>query len=123
MLKDYFDSSLSPYSQDRIQKVLNTVYSWCIFSSYGQARAYRAANFAKDENGRYDYSILLYNGFYYVISRKCRQLILNHIAEVRRDDNKEKQIAEQMEYCLNNLHPYSINRPADRLIDTDTMSY
>ena len=119
MLKDYFDSTLSPYSQNRIQKVLDTVYSWCIFSSYGQARSYRAANCAKNEYGRYDYFILLYDGFYYVVSREQRRLILNHIAVVRRDEDKEKQIQEQMDYCLNNLHPYSINKPADRLIDVD----
>lgn len=89
MLKDYFDSTLSPYSQDRIMKVLQTVNSWCIFRSYGQARAYRAANCAKNENGRYDYAILLYDGFYYVVSLKCRHLILNHIAEVQRDDKAD----------------------------------
>lgn len=87
MLKDYFDSTLSAYSQNRITQVLQTVHSWCIFPSYGQARSYRAANCPKDENGRYDYAILLYDGFYYVVSSKCRRLILNHIAQVRRDED------------------------------------
>lgn len=93
MLKDYFFPHLSPYSQNRIMKVLQTVNSWCIFPSYGQARAYRAANCAKDENGRYDYSILLYDGFYYVVSKKFRRLILNHIVQVCRDEDYDLRCA------------------------------
>lgn len=110
MLKDYFDSTLSPYSQDRIMKVLQAVDSWCVFPSYGQARAYRAANCAKDENGRYDYSILLYDGFYYVLSHKCRRLILNHIVQVRRDEDYDLHCAAfddiaTRELARDGIHP------------------
>lgn len=68
MLKDYFDSTLTLEHQAKINDFLNGIPRWCVFSSYGQARSYRAANFYKDENGHYDFRIFLYDGFYYVIS-------------------------------------------------------
>ena len=66
MLKDYYDSSLSWQHQDAIYGFLNKIPRWCVFSTYGQARSYRSVHCCKDDNGRYDMRIFLYDGFYYV---------------------------------------------------------
>lgn len=85
MLKDYFDSSISVQNQQFINQVLDGVPRYQVFSSYGQARSYRSAHTCKRE-GRYDYAIFLYDGFYYVISNDYRRIVLNTIAYARRCD-------------------------------------
>lgn len=70
MLKDYFDSNLSPKYQSRIASALADFPTWSVFVSYGQARSYRASQDYKDENGRYQLSIVLYNGFYYLMTKE-----------------------------------------------------
>lgn len=85
MLKDYFDSSISAKNQQFINQALDVVPRYQVFTSYGQARSYRSANTCKRE-GRYDYSIFLYDGFYYVISNEYRRIVLNTIAYARRCD-------------------------------------
>lgn len=69
MLKDYYNPNLSPNSQSRIAEELASIPSWSVFSTYGQARSYRASHDYKDENGRYHLSIVLYDGFYYMMTK------------------------------------------------------
>lgn len=95
MLKDYFNSNLSSNSQTRIARCLEKVPSYCVFSSYGQARAYRAANCAVRENGRYDYTIFLYDGFYYVVSKEQFHDFKNFLHHVKLNDNIDKEVS----YC------------------------
>lgn len=85
MLKDYFDSSISAKNRQFINRVLDRVPCHQVFASYGQARSYRSAHACKRE-GRYDYSIFLYHGFYYVLSNEYRRIVLNTIAYARRFD-------------------------------------
>lgn len=70
MLKDYFNPNLAPKYQSRIAELLASFPSWSVFGTYGQARAYRASQDYKDENGRYHLSIVLYDGFYYLMSKE-----------------------------------------------------
>ena len=70
MLKDYFNPNLSSKHKSRIYEALASLPSWNIFISYSQARAYRASHDHKDENGRYHFSIVLYDGFYYLMTKE-----------------------------------------------------
>ena len=70
MLKDYFNPNLSPKYQSRIAEALAAFPSWTVFGSYGQARAHRASHYPKCENGRYPVSIVLYDGFYYLMTQE-----------------------------------------------------
>ena len=70
MLKDYYNPDLSPKYQSRIYEALASLPSWDIFSSYAQARSYRASQDYKEENGRYRLSIVLYDGFYYLMTKE-----------------------------------------------------
>lgn len=70
MLKDYFNSNLSPMYQSRIADALAAFPSWSVFGTYAQARSYRASQDYKDENGRYHLSIVLYDGFYYLMTKE-----------------------------------------------------
>ncbi len=70
MLKDYYNPDLLPIYHVRIAEALAAFPSWTIFSSYAQARAYRASQDYKDENGRYHFSIVLYDGFYYLMTKE-----------------------------------------------------
>ena len=70
MLKDYCNPDLAPKYKSRIAESLAAFPSWTVFSSYGQARAYRASHFPKGENGRYGLSIVLYDGFYYLMTEE-----------------------------------------------------
>lgn len=70
MLKDYFNSNLAPKYQSRIAEALAAFPLWAVFGSYSQARAYRASHYPKDENGRYCLSIVLYDGFYYLMNQE-----------------------------------------------------
>ena len=72
MLKDYFNPNLAPKYQSRIAEALAAFPSWTVFGSYSQARAYRASHSPKDENGRYCLSIVLYDGFYYLMTKEQR---------------------------------------------------
>ena len=69
MLKDYFDSSLSVEDQQNVYEVLEKIPRHLVFTSYAQARSYRAANCVKGDNGRYDDVIFLYDSFYYIASK------------------------------------------------------
>ena len=89
MLKDYYNPNLLPVYQARISEVLAAFPSWTVFGTYGQARAYRASQDYKDENGRYHFSIVLYDGFYYLMTKEqlhrfklfLRSCSLNNSAE------------------------------------------
>lgn len=70
MLKDYYNSNLAPKYQSLIAEALAAFPSWTVFGTYGQARSYRASQDYKDENGRYHLSIVLYDGFYYLMTRE-----------------------------------------------------
>ena len=70
MLKDYFNSNLSPEYQARIADFLFQFPSWTVFPSYGQARSYRATQDYKHEDGRYSFSIVKYDGFYYLMDKE-----------------------------------------------------
>lgn len=94
MLKDYFNPSFSQENNARIRKSLDQFPSWTVFPSYCQARSYRAANDFKGENGRYTFSIVLYDGFYYLMDKDhlhCFKLLLHSVA---RDDSMDKGIAK-----------------------------
>ncbi|MEE1194812.1 MAG: hypothetical protein U0K79_08455 [Phascolarctobacterium sp.] len=70
MLKDYYNPNLSPKYQSRIAESLSSFPSWTVFGSYAQARSYRASHDYKEENGRYRLSIVLYDGFYYLMTKE-----------------------------------------------------
>ena len=70
MLKDYYNPDLAPKYKSRISEALAAFPSWTVFGSYGQARAFRASHFPKGENGRYGLSIVLYDGFYYLMTKE-----------------------------------------------------
>lgn len=70
MLKDYFNPNLSPKYQSRIAEALAAFPTWSVFGTYAQARAYRSSQDYKDENGRYHLSIVLYDGFYYLMTKE-----------------------------------------------------
>lgn len=70
MLKDYYNPNLSPKYQTRIAEALAAFPSWSVFGSYAQARSSRASQDCKDENGRYRLSIVLYDGFYYLMTKE-----------------------------------------------------
>lgn len=70
MLKDYYNPSLLPIYHVRIAEALAAFPSWSVFGTYGQARAYRSSQDHKDENGRYHLSIVLYDGFYYLMTKE-----------------------------------------------------
>ena len=109
MLKDYFNSDLSAKNQQRIANALEKCPRHLVFTSYGQARGYRSANCAKNDNGRYDDVIFLYDGFYYVVDKMSFHRFKLFIATVADDDRFDKEI----EYCLNNVHPYTPSNRAD----------
>lgn len=99
MLKDYFDSTLSFSSQQRINKVLDFIPSQCVFTSYGQARAFRSMNYPKLENGRYDYSIFLFDGFYYTVPVEQFHDFKNFLHQVKLEDRMDKSVE-----AFNRLH-------------------
>ena len=70
MLKDYYNPNLSPKYQSSIAGALAAFPTWSVFGTYAQARAYRASQDCKDENGRYHLSIVLYDGFYYLMTKE-----------------------------------------------------
>lgn len=92
MLKDYFNPDFSIENNHRIYKCLEKVPSHCVFSSYGQARSFRSMNCPKLENGRYDYSIFLYDGFYYVVPVEQFHDFKNFLHQVKLDDRMDKGI-------------------------------
>jgi hypothetical protein len=94
MLKDYFNPSFSPKNNARIRKSLDQFPSWTVFPSYGQARSYRAANDYKGENGRYSFSIVLYDGFYYLMNKDQLHRFKLFLHAVARDDSMDKGIAK-----------------------------
>ena len=102
MLKDYFNPNLAPNYQTRIAEALASFPSWSVFGTYAQARAYRSSQDYKDENGRYHFSIVLYDGFYYLMTKEqlhCFKLFLRscsfnnsmdyHISELNKLFNSE----------------------------------
>lgn len=70
MLKDYYNPNLSPKYQSRIAEALAAFPLWAVFGSYSQARTYRASHYPKEDNGRYCLSIVLYDGFYYLMTKE-----------------------------------------------------
>ena len=92
MLKEYFNPNLSGENQTRISDFLFRFSSWTVFPSYGQARAYRATQDYKHEDGRYSFSIVKYDGFYYLMDRDQRHrfMLLLHASE-REDAKKNKE--------------------------------
>ena len=70
MLKDYYNPDLLPIYQARIAEALAAFPSWTVFCTYAQARSYRASQDYKDDNGRYYFSIVLYDGFYYLMTKE-----------------------------------------------------
>lgn len=103
MLKDYYNPNLPFKYELRIAEALAAFPSWTIYSSYSQARSYRATHDYKDENGRYHLSIVLYDGFYYLMTKEqlhrfkllLRSCSLNnsmdfHITELNKLFNSEK---------------------------------
>ena len=104
MLKDYFNPNLAPKYQSRIADALAAFPSWTIFSSYAQARSYRATHsFKKGDNGRYFFSIVLYDGFFYLMTSEqfhrfklflhsCSldNSIDNHLVKLNQLSNSEK---------------------------------
>lgn len=103
MLKDYFNPNLAPKYQSRIADALAAFPSWSVFGTYAQARAYRAKHSFKGESGRYILSIVLYDGFYYLMTmeqlhrfklflRSCSidNSMDYHLAELNRLLNSEK---------------------------------
>lgn len=94
MLKDYFNSNLSPENQARIADFLRRfVLDWTVFPSYGQARSYRATQDYKDVNGRYHFSIVLYDGFYYLMQKKQLRRFKYLLHACERDDAWEKRLS------------------------------
>lgn len=94
MLKDYFNPSFSQKNNAVIRKALDQFPSWTVFPSYGQARSYRAANDYKGENGRYTFSIVLYDGFYYLMDKEQFHRFKLLLHSVSRDDSMDKGIAK-----------------------------
>lgn len=103
MLKDYYNPDLLPIYQSRISDALAAFPTWSVFGTYSQARSYRASQDHKDENGRYHFSIVLYDGFYYLMTNEqlhrfklfLRSCSLNnsmdyHISELDKLFNSEK---------------------------------
>ena len=72
MLKDYYNPDLSPKDHVRIYEALASFPSRSVFCSYAQARSYRASLNCKDENGRYQLFIVLYDGLYYLMTKEQR---------------------------------------------------
>ena len=103
MLKDYYDSNISFNRLKVIRKLLDAVPRWQVFNSYGQARSYRAMNDFKREDSGYDYSIFLYDGFFYVITKEYRRTILNEIAFARRSDAFDLHCAAFDDYATQSL--------------------
>ena len=84
MLKDYYNPNLLPIYHVRIAEALAAFPSWSVFGSYAQARAYRASQDYKGENGRYHFSIVLYDGFYYLMTKEqlhCFKLFLRSCSQ------------------------------------------
>lgn len=103
MLKDYYNPNLLPIYHVRIAEALAAFPTWTVFGSYAQARSYRSSQDCKDENGRYRLSIVLYDGFYYLMTKEqlhrfklfLRSCSLNnsmdyHISELDKLFNSEK---------------------------------
>ena len=72
MVKDYYNPDLSPKYHVRIYEALASFPSRSVFVSYAKARSYRASLNCKDENGRYQISIVLYDGLYYLMTKEQR---------------------------------------------------
>lgn len=91
MLKDYFNPNFSVENNTRIFNFLDEQFSSCldVFPSYGQARSVRANRDYKDENGRYHLSIVLYDGFYYLMDKKQLHLFKLLLRSISRDESKE----------------------------------
>lgn len=70
MLKDYYNPNLLPVYHHHIAEALAAFPTWSVFGTYAQARSYRASQDYKDENGRYHLSIVLYDGFYYLMTKE-----------------------------------------------------
>lgn len=103
MLKDYYDCTISFDRLKVIHKLLDSVPRWQIFDTYGQARSYRAMNDFKREDTGYDFSIFLYDGFYYVITKDFRRIVLNEIAFARRSDDFDLHCAAFDDYATQSL--------------------
>ena len=103
MLKDYFDSSLTWQHQDAVQGFLNDIPRWSVFSSYGQARSYRSAHCYKDENGRYNMRIFLYDGFYYVAHYTVLSSLKHLIAKFRQQEDFDLHMAAFDDYARKSL--------------------
>lgn len=95
MLKDYFNSNLTPENQARIAESLRHFYmDWTVFPSYGKARSFRSLYDYKDDNGRYHHSIVKYDGFYYLMDKDQRQRFMLLLHSVERDDAWDKRLAK-----------------------------
>ena len=95
MLKDYFNPNLSPENQCRISESLRRfVLDFTVFSSYSQARYFRSTQDYKDDNGRYHFFIVKYDGFYYLMNKDQRQRFKSLLHSVERDDAWDKRLAK-----------------------------
>lgn len=103
MLKNYFDPTLTWQHQAEINDFLNQIPRYCVFSSYGQARSYRAANCFKNENGRYDFRIFLYDGFYYVASSTALSHLKWLIARLRQIESDDIHFKAFIDYTSDQL--------------------
>lgn len=87
MLKDYFDSALTFKQQCILNHYLEVeIPNHCVFSTYGQARSFRNMSDSKRENGRYDFCIFCYDGFYYVSDRRVLRGLKYLIAKFQRGE-------------------------------------
>lgn len=104
MLKDYFDSSLPVKDQQNVYEALEKIPRHCVFTSYAKARAYRAANCVKRENGRYDDVIFLYDSFYYIASKEFFHRFKLLIATLAYDVAMEKEFGcSRKEYRISDI--------------------
>ena len=94
MLKDYYNPNLSPKYQSRIARALALFPSWTVFASYAQARSYRASQDYKDENGRYHLSIVLYDGFYYLMTKEQLHRLKLFLHSCSLDNSMDHHISE-----------------------------
>lgn len=95
MLKDYFIPDLSHEYQFRIFESLRRfVPDASVFTSYGQARYWRAVNECKGENGRYSTSIVKYADCYYLMDKDQLQRFKELLRSCVRDDAWDKRLAK-----------------------------
>lgn len=91
MLKDYFNPNFSVKNNTRISDFLDQEFSsyFDVFPSYSQARSVRANQDYRGENGRYHFSIVLYDGFYYLMDKEQLHRFKLLLHSISRDESKE----------------------------------